>query len=103
VSRERSHDAGRRASAAILPGKRPRQISGAGLLFVWFGLYLLLGAVVAFSTDQWPFFMPPEVGFIQSILAVFGARASSFLEGSALGITGTACCCFGAVTLVRGR
>lgn len=57
MSRERAHDARRRASAAILPARRPQQISGAGLLLMWFGLYLLLGAVVAFSTDQWPFFL----------------------------------------------
>ncbi|MGZ5036488.1 MAG: hypothetical protein ACXWHB_02540 [Usitatibacter sp.] len=103
MTRARRGDAQRRANAALLPAETPRAISGVSILLVWIGLYLFLGGVVSLLTDAWPFFMPPEVGFIQSVLAVFGARESGYIEGSALGLTGLACCYFGAAALLRKR
>lgn len=103
MTRGRRDDARRRADAALLPAKSPRMITGVSILSVWIGLYLFLGGLVALATDAWPFFMPPEVGFIQSILALFGARESGYIEGSALGVSGLACCYAGAAALMRKK
>jgi hypothetical protein len=73
------------------------------LLALWVGLYLLLGALVAFATAQWPFFMPEPVSEIDAFLRLFGDAAPALLGGASMAILGAACCGLSIRALARDR
>ena len=71
------------------------------LLSLVVGVYLVLGAVVAFASGTWPTFLAPQLNLIAFLLGAFVGPVSVYISAVVPLLIGLLCCCWAAYALYR--
>jgi sulfite exporter TauE/SafE len=77
--------------------------SGAALVLVLAGMYLLSGSVFALVSAKWPIFMPDEIDAVAVLLRLLGEPTGTYFAGAVLGLLGGACIYTGAAAVIKRR
>jgi|GEM_PF-3743969 len=73
----------------------------AAILFILFGIYLLIGSCVSFVTEKWPVFIPAQFDLVALFLKIISERTAAYVGGLLLLLVGILCCWIGVVALFR--
>jgi len=73
-----------------------------GFLSLVLGVYLVLGAVVAFASGEWPtFYMAPQLDLFAILLGASVSPVGVYISAAVLLLIGLLCCGWGAYALFR--